>query len=68
MPTVASMPTAEIAMPYSPAERWATKMAAQIIRTDGTALFIPTASPEMMFVAGPVRDASAMTRMGAADV
>src|SRR2546426_1089371 len=66
MPTVASIPTAEIAMPYSPAERWATKMAAQIIRTDGTALFNPTASPAMMFVAGAPRGAPGVTRVGAA--
>ncbi len=51
-------------MPYSPASSYATNVATQMSTTGSTALCIPTASPAMMFVAAPVRDASAMRCTG----
>ncbi len=43
-------------------------MAAQMIKSGRIVLCMPTASPAMMLVAGPVLAASAMTRTGRADV
>ena len=64
MPTVASMPTAAIPIPYRPANWKAMKIAPQMrsigIATDSN----PTARPVMMFVAGPVSDAAAIFRIG----
>src|SRR5574338_1493192 len=63
-PTVASIPTAEMAMPYSPAWLNETKMAPQMSSSGIRVLIMPTESPAMKFVAGPVADACAMRRMG----
>jgi hypothetical protein len=68
IPTVASIPTAAMAMPYRPAAAWATKIAAQMTSMGAMVLRMPTASPAMILVAGPVRAASAMVRTGEADV
>jgi hypothetical protein len=67
-PTVASIPTEAIAMPYRPADVNDTQIAAQMSSTGTMQLSMPTASPAMMFVAGPVFEASAMRRTGPAAV
>ena len=67
-PTVASIPTAAMPMPYSPAVLYETQIVPQISSTGSTADRMPTARPAMMFVAGPVREASAILRIGPAAV
>ncbi len=67
-PTVASIPTAAMPMPYSPAKVKEIQMARQIISTGIAVDSIPTARPEMMLVADPVSDDLAMRRTGPAAV
>ena len=67
-PTVASMPTAAIPMPYRPAKLNATAIATQMRITGRTVDSMPTARPAMMFVAAPVWLASAIRSTGFADV
>ena len=64
IPTVASMPTAEIPMPYTPATLAAMRMAAAMAMMGSTVLSSPTANPVIMLVAGPVCDASAIFKIG----
>ncbi len=63
-PTVASIPTADIPIPYRPAVSNDTQIAAQIRSTGITTDSIPTARPAMMFVADPVSEAAAMRFTG----
>ena len=54
MPSVASMPTAAMAMPYSPLMAAQPRMAAQSTTIVGTQEIMPTPRPWMTTVAGPV--------------
>ena len=63
-PTVASIPTAAMPIPYSPAASCATHVARAIRRRGIAVDSIPIASPMRMAVAAPPRAASAMRRMG----
>ena len=67
-PTVASMPTAAMPMPYSPANQNDAKMATQMRITGMAVDSMPTARPAMMLVAAPVWLASAILRTGPAAV
>ena len=68
IPIVPSMPTAAIPIPYRPATLLATKMATQIPSTGRATLSRPTASPVIIFVPGPVWEASAIFLIGLPDV
>ena len=54
MPTVASMPTAAMPTPYTPASSVDTAMMAQMVSTGMATDCMPMAKPEMITVAGPV--------------
>ena len=64
MPSVESIPTAAMAMPYRPASSCAPMTAAAMTMSGITVLRIPVANPLMMMVAGPVTDRAAMPLVG----
>ena len=64
MPVIDSIEVAAIAMPYSPASQYETKIATQTASTGKAVDFIDTPRPAMMLVAWPVFEASAMCRTG----
>ena len=68
MPTVASIATAAIPIPYSPATALLIQIAVAIARIGNAVDSSPTARPAMMLVAGPVLLASAIFLTGPADV
>ncbi len=68
MPTVASIPTAAMPIPYRPATLLPIQIARQMKSTGASVDSSPTASPLMMFVAGPVLLARAIRRIGPAAV
>mmetsp|Transcript_42580 Transcript_42580/g.137250 ORF Transcript_42580/g.137250 Transcript_42580/m.137250 type:complete len:200 (+) Transcript_42580:1029-1628(+) len=61
---VASMPSAASEMPYMPARRCEPKMMPARMKTGRTTDLYPSASPKMMFVAAPVRQALATSCTG----
>ena len=56
-------PSADTRLAWSPSQ-WLTNRAMPIVIAVTAVVSKPTAVPEMMFVAGPVLDASAISRTG----
>ena len=64
MPVFASMPKAAIAIPYSPAKWYAPTILPAIIKMGPAVDCMPTPSPAIMFVAGPVNDCREIESVG----
>ena len=64
MPSVASMPTAEMATPYGPPSAEVETIATASTITGGTVEIMPTPRPWMTTVAGPVMPRSLIEMTG----
>ena len=62
-PANTRLPSAVVMCASEPSQ-WLAKSAMPIVIAVTNVVSNPTATPEMMFVAGPVRDASAISRTG----